>query len=175
MKELAAAISARVPADAAHRGLPADPLASKGARETEEANEAAAPGTSGATAAQLQQLTNGLVYRSESEAALEPVHYAAPTGALTDAALLQTVGADAGSKVETQELTLFLRNHTADDGVLGDSAQANRFKALQMYLKQELQDVKVYRVGTGPQVQAYALGRTETGELAGFKTVLTET
>ncbi|MBD2717033.1 HIT domain-containing protein [Microvirga sp. STR05] len=175
MQKLAAAISAQVPADTASRGAAPDLKATKGARETEEANEPAASGTPDTAADQLQQLTKGLVYMSESDAALEPVSYNAPAGTLTDAALLKAVGADAGSKVETQELTLFLRNHTADDGVLGDPALANRFKALQMYLKQELQDVKVYRVGTGPQVQAYALGRTESGKLAGFKTVLTET
>ena len=94
---------------------------------------------------------------------------------VADAALLQAVGEPATETVENVELTQFLRNHTADDGVLGDVALANRFKALQMHLKQELDGAKVYRVGTGPQVRAYALGRTATGRLAGFKTVLTET
>lgn len=173
MKELAAAIAAQVPVDSHASATPANPLDTKGGRETETPNTPAA-GADAATG-QLQQLTQGLVFVSESDAALEPVSYAAPAGPLTDAAVLKAVGAEAGSKIETQELTLFLRNHTADDGVLGDPAQANRFKALQMYLKQELQDVKVYRVGTSPQVQAYALGRTESGRLAGFKTVLTET
>ena len=173
MKELAAAIAAQVPADSHAPATPANPLDTKDGRETETPNTPAAGAD--ATTGQLQQLTQGLVFMSESDAALEPVSYAAPAGPLTDAAVLKAVGAEAGSKVEAQELTLFLRNHTADDGVLGDPAQANRFKALQMYLKQELQDVKVYRVGTSPQVQAYALGRTESGQLAGFKTVLTET
>ncbi|AII54176.1 nuclease A inhibitor family protein [Hymenobacter sp. APR13] len=177
MQELAAAIAAQVPTAAGSRTV--DALDTKGGRETAAANEPAASATDAApadgTTAQLQQLTKGLLFLSESDAALEPVSYDAPAGPLTDAALLQAVGAEAGTKVEAQELTLFLRNHTADDGVLGDPAQANRFKALQMYLKQELQDVKVYRVGTGPQVQAYALGRTASGKLAGFKTVLTET
>ncbi|MBC6699586.1 nuclease A inhibitor family protein [Hymenobacter puniceus] len=169
MQELAAAIAAQVPGAEGSRAASAASVASadtKAGRETEATDSSTAP---------LQQLTKGLVFMSESDAALEPVSYDAPAGTLTDAALLQAIGAEAGSKVETQELTLFLRNHTADDGVLGDPAQANRFKALQMYLKQELQDVKVYRVGTGPQVQAYALGRTASGKLAGFKTVLTET
>jgi histidine triad (HIT) family protein len=174
MQELAAAIAAQVPVAAGSRAASINALDTKGGRETAVASEPAAAAADSSTA-QLQQLTRGLVFMSESDAALEPVSYDAPAGPLTDAALLQAVGAEAGSKVETQELTLFLRNHTADDGVLGDPAQANRFKALQMYLKQELQDVKVYRVGTGPQVQAYALGRTESGKLAGFKTVLTET
>ena len=72
-------------------------------------------------------------------------------------------------------MTQFLRNHTADDGVLDDVALSNRYKALQMFMKQELDGTQVYRVGAGPQIHAYALGRTLDGVLAGFKTVLTET
>jgi len=34
--------------------------------------------------------------------------------------------------------------------------------------------VQVYRVGTGPKVHAYALGRDVAGRLAGFRTELTE-
>ena len=77
--------------------------------------------------------------------------------------------------MEKQELTYFLRNHTADDGVLGNPELANRFKALQMYLKQELSGTQVYRFGTGPQVPVLVLGEGEGGKLQGFKTVLTET
>nr|WP_281170602.1 nuclease A inhibitor family protein [Hymenobacter norwichensis] len=175
MKELAAAIAAKVPG--ATNGNPSAPapLDSKGSRETTEANEPATTAAADGSVAQLQQLTKGLVFMSESEAPLEPVSYAAPAGELTDAAALKLLGEPTDAKVETQELTLFLRNHTADNGVLGDPAQANRFKALQMFMKQDLQDTKVYRIGTGPQVKVYALGKTEDGKLAGFKTVLTET
>ena len=175
MQELAAAIAAKVSAASAAATEVAS-LDSKGNRETTEANEPAAASTpSDGPGGQLPQLTKGLVFMSESDAPLEPVSYAAPSGELTDAALLQLLGEPAATPVEAQELTLFLRNHTADNGVLGDPAQANRFKALQMFMKQELQDTKVYRVGTGPQVRAYALGKTENGKLTGFKTVLTET
>ena len=158
MQELAAAIAAHVPGGS---GL--------------ETKGAPAADTADAALAQVQKLTEGLYFVSESDAPLEAVSYATPAGDLTDAALLQAVGEPATETVETVELTQFLRNHTADDGVLGDVALANRFKALQMHLKQELDGVKVYRVGTGPQVRAYALGRTAAGRLAGFKTVLTET
>ncbi|MBC8084397.1 MAG: HIT domain-containing protein [Hymenobacter sp.] len=175
MSELAAAIAAQVPAAPAAAPQPDSPdsLDSKGRRETTEANEPAAAADS--VTGQLQQLTAGLLFVSESDAPLEPVSYPAPAGGLTDAALLKLLGEKAGTAVETRELTVFLRNHTADDGVLGDPAQADQFKALQMFMKQELQDTKVYRVGAGPQVHAYALGRTGDGQLAGFRTVLTET
>ena len=128
-----------------------------------------------AVPAELQNQVKGLEFISESDAPLEAVAYAAPGGELSNAALLKLLGEPAGAKVETMELTQFLRNHTADDGVLGDVVLANRYKALQMYMKQEMDGTQVYRVGTGPQVHAYALGRTADGTLAGFKTVLTET
>jgi histidine triad (HIT) family protein len=165
MQELAAAISAQVEGGS---GL-AD------AKATEKPAEAAAKDSTDATLAELKKLTAGLSYLSESDAPLEAVSYAAPAGELTDAELLKLLGEPAAAKVEKVELTLFLRSHTADDGVLGDVKLANKFKALQLYLKQELDGTQVYRIGAEPQLHAYALGRTAEGKLAGFKTVLTET
>ncbi|MDB5236273.1 MAG: hypothetical protein JWR44_3266 [Hymenobacter sp.] len=157
MQELAAAIAAKVDGGS---GLSA---AKTGASATE------------AVPAELQKLIEGLHFLSESDAPLTAVAYAAPGGELADATLLKVLGEPADAKVQTMELTQFLRNHTADDGVLNDVKLANRYKALQMFMKQELDGTQVYRVGTGPNVRAYALGRTVDGTLAGFKTVLTET
>ncbi|OON70231.1 nuclease A inhibitor family protein [Hymenobacter sp. CRA2] len=170
MKELAAAIVAKVPAADAGAAQAA-PLQSKAERETAGSNDAAADGE----LAQLRELTNGLYYVSESDAPLTVVSYPAPAGKLSPEQLLKLLSLPASTPVETQELIYFLRNHTADDGVLGNVDLANRFKALQMYLKQELEDVKVYRVGKGPQLDAYALGKTSGGKLAGFKVTLIET
>ncbi|GAB3325128.1 hypothetical protein GCM10027511_34050 [Hymenobacter humi] len=159
MQELAAAIAAKV----------------EGGSGLSEAKASAGATSGAAVPPELKKQVDGLIFISESDAPLEAVAYAAPGGELSDAALLKAMGEPAGTKVETVELTQFLRNHTADDGVLGDVKLANRYKALQMFMKQELDGTKVYRVGTGPQVHAYALGRTADGTLAGFKTVLTET
>ena len=160
MQELAAAIAAQVPGGS---GLPAGPAAG------------ADPASDDATLSQLQKLTAGLRFVSEADAPLEAVSYTAPAGELAPAALRQLLGEPADAKVEAVELTVFLRNHTADNGVLVDVALANRYKALQLFMKQELDGVQVYRIGAGPQVHAYALGRDAAGRLAGFKTVLTET
>lgn len=165
MRELAAAIAAQVPAA---DGAAPQPLESKGARETAGAGP-------DASLEQLRQLTEGLYFVSETDAPLTPVSYQAPAGEPSGAELLKLLNLPADTAVQTQELTHFLRNHTADDGVLGNVELANRFKALQMYLKQELEEVKVYRVGQGPQLEAYALGKTSSGKLAGFKTTLVET
>jgi len=167
MQELATAIAAQVPGGS---GLPAPPSA---ARAATSPTPPADPND--ATLAQLQKLTEGLNFISESDAPLEPVSYAAPNGDLANDQLLQVLGEPAGTNVEKVELTQFLSNHTADRGAAGSVALANRFKALQLYLKQELDGVQVYRVGTGPQIHAYALGRDVAGRLAGFKTVLTAT
>jgi len=163
MQELAAAIAAQVPGGS---GLPAP--------ENAAASPAPAADPNDATLAQLQKLTQGLHFISESDAPLAAVSYAAPTGDLSDQQLLQVLGEPAGAKVEKVELIPFLSNHTNDEGMTGSLALANRFKALQMYLKQELDGVQVYRVGTGPKVHAYALGRDVAGRLAGFRTELTE-
>ena len=165
MRELAAAIAAQVPGGS---GLPTPPAANA---------RAAAPAAdpNDATLAQLQKLTQGLSFISESDAPLRAVSYAAPVGELTDAQLLPVLGEPVGTPVAKQELTDFLRDHTADNGVTGSAAIANRFKALQVYLKQELDGTQVYRVGKGPQTRAYALGRDVAGRLAGFKTELTTT
>ncbi|MBC6607818.1 HIT domain-containing protein [Hymenobacter sp. BT188] len=182
MKELADAISAKLlpEGEAGPTGQATEPAPdSKAVRETSKAKmppsaDTTAP-TSDTVMDQLQTMTKGLFYMSESDAPLEAVSYAAPNGELTDAALLKLLGQPDGSPVETKELTVFLRNHTADNGVLGNVELANRYKALQMFMKQELQEAKVYRIGKGPQIQAFALGKTEEGKLVGFKTVLTET
>ena len=185
MNELAAAIGAQVPTVVAGTpALPDDPRDTKGGRETVEASEPdafEAPTPDEASAAgnpalaSLREMTKGLQFISESEAALEPMRFAAPAGGLTDDALCQLAGVPAGTPVEKQELTYFLRNHTADQGVLDDPALANRYKNLQMYLKQELSGTQVYRFGTGPQIPVLVLGESEGGQLLGFKTVLTET
>jgi histidine triad (HIT) family protein len=162
MQELAAAIAAKV-----------DGGSGLNAAATSSPTPLAA--ADNATMTQLQSLTAGLSFMSESDAPLEAVSYDAPAGDLSNATLLNLLGEPAQAKVEVVELTQFLRNHTADNGVLGDVKLANRYKAMQMYMKQELEGTQVYRIGTGPQVHAYALGRDAAGKLVGFKTVLTET
>lgn len=187
MQELASAIAAQVSAvgegPAALSSVPAAaPAPGTGARSLAPTPPAAANATSSAAAgpadglfAQLQKLTAGLVFISESEAPLEAVRYPAPADGASEAAVRQLLGQPAATQVETTELTRFLREHTADQGATRDATLSDRYKALQFFLKQELTGTQVYRVGGGPQVVAAALGQAPGGELLGFKTVLTET
>ncbi|UOR07640.1 nuclease A inhibitor family protein [Hymenobacter aerilatus] len=179
MRELAAAIAAHVPAAEASEVGEAhtSPLESKAERETVASNAIAAAPTPAAAAPtdQLRQLTQGLHYVGETEAPLEVVHYPAPPQELTPEVVRELVGEPADTPVQTQELTQFLRQQTADNGPQGSVQAANRFKALQMFLKQELDDTQVYRFGDGPRIMVYALGKTADGQLTGFKTYLSET
>ncbi|MBO3269365.1 nuclease A inhibitor family protein [Hymenobacter defluvii] len=179
MQELAAAIAAQVPATDTDGVGSADtpPLESKAERETVGSNVAAAAPASDNDGpfAQLRQLTQGLRYVAETEAPLEAVRYPAPQAELTPETVRELVGAPSEEPVQTQELTVFLRQQTADNGPQGSVEAANRFKALQMFLKQELDDTQVYRIGEGPQIPVYVLGKTANGQLMGFKTQLSET
>jgi histidine triad (HIT) family protein len=170
MRELAAAIAAKVEGGSGLEGA-----RKKDAPGADSAQPAGGAKAADATLQQLKELTKGLYFVSESDAPLEAVSYNAPGGELDDVTLRRVLVEPASAKIETLELPQFLRNHTADDGVLGDVDLANRYKALQLFMKQELSEVRVYRVGSGPQIYAYALGRSAEGKLAGFKTVLTET
>lgn len=180
MRELAAAITAQVPAAQGGVGeAHPQPLESKAARETVATNDAtataAATPAEGTSTEQLRQLTQGLRYVGETEAPLEPISYPAPQAALTPETVRELVGAPADAPVQTQELTVFLRHQTADNGPQGSVEAANRFKALQLFLKQELDDTQVYRVGSGAQITAYVLGKAIDGQVLGFKTHLSET
>jgi histidine triad (HIT) family protein len=124
---------------------------------------------------ELQRLTDGLLFRSESEAPLQVVTCAQPSGQLTNAALLQTLGEPADSLCQVISLAYFLRNHTAATQDPQGRPIAERYQALQAFMEQHLRAVQVYRIGSEPKLTAYALGEAAPGQLAGFKTVLIET
>jgi len=125
--------------------------------------------------AQLQQLTAGLHFVTEADAPLEAVSYPAPSGELPGPELLRTLGEPADAPVQVSPLVEFLRHHTDPAGVLDSPELASRYQALQSFLQQHLAPVQVYRVGREPRLHAYALGQLPDGQLAGFKTVLTQT
>ena len=175
MRELAAAIAAAVPGGAGLTGSASSTGLTGSADKQPPTPADNAPNPADELFAQLRGLSSGLFFISESDAPLEAVRFAAPAGALSESAVRKLLAPPAKTPVETVELTHFLRNHTADDGVLGDAGLSNRYKALQFFLKQELTDTRVFRVGSSPQVTALALGRAGSGELLGFKAVLTET
>lgn len=125
----------------------------------------------------LSQLTEGLLYTSESDYPLEPVSFPTP---LTKKRLIQIAKKQSptGTDVERRNFTEFLRYHTSEvEGeMMGDLTLARRFQALESFMKQELENVFVYRVGGEPRIVILALGTTKDGQrLVGFRTVSIET
>lgn len=127
----------------------------------------------------LRQHAAGLLYLSETDAPFEVVSFPglqgnAPTGA--QLALWAGKSEAEAEKVETVALPYFLRNMTKEAAGLveGDKDAVNRFHELQHFLLQQLQEVKVYRVGHR-RITAFILGRTPAGAVVGLKTQLVET
>ncbi|MFD1875638.1 nuclease A inhibitor family protein [Hymenobacter bucti] len=124
---------------------------------------------------ELQRLTAGLLFMSESDAPLEVVNYTRPAGSLPNAALLQALGEPADVPTRVVTLAYFLRNHTAVTERPDRQPVVAQYQALQAFMEQHLQAAQVYRVGDEPRIRAYALGESEAGQLLGFKTLLIET
>ncbi len=50
-----------------------------------------------------------------------------------------------------------------------------KMTAVETQLRQELTDIKVYKVGDDAEKQAFACGKTSAGQWAGLKTTVVET
>jgi hypothetical protein len=100
----------------------------------------------------LRKASKGLRYTSETDAELTPF-------ARTDAPKL--AGAD--------ETTLDSFFHAVP------SEDKAKFQKLAQALKEQLSDLKVYKVGKEPEKEVYILGRTADGRWAGLKTTVVET
>lgn len=133
--------------------------------------------TNDAILQRLQELTQGLFFMSESDYPLEVVHFdKAETSALSDAEVKQFAGQPSEGKIETVDLTYFLRNMTRTEPEADDAAKqvAERYQALQDFMEQHLREVKVYRIGKR-EIMALAIGTLPEGGYGGFKTTLIET
>ena len=126
---------------------------------------------------QLEELTKGLFYMSESDYPLEVVvldrvenNIPIPT------AILALTKQPSSTQVFEETLTYFFRNMTKDRANADEETrkQTERFRILQNFMEQHLQEVKVYRLGKR-EIIAYALGKTADNDYIGFKTIVVET
>lgn len=126
---------------------------------------------------QLRAASEGLYFISETDYPFEVVHLPdVQDSADLPAALTEQAEVADNAAVDMVELPYFFRNMTREEPDAGEEEQntARRFRELQAFLKQHLQEVKVYRIGRR-RIQAYILGRTATGDFVGLKTMLVET
>ncbi len=119
-----------------------------------------------ATLAALRKASQGLVYTSETDAPLEAFLWE-DSGKLTKKHLLELTGGKRGARVERETLEDFLYAVPEED--------RPAFDKLAQTLKQQLSDVKVYKVGSEPEKQVYVVGKSRDGHWAGLKTMVVET
>jgi Nuclease A inhibitor-like protein len=143
-------------------------------KKKDEASKTGGAAGEGASLSQsLASLTKGLLYMSESDYPLVP--FVVEKGAAADA---RAAAIPKDSQAEVSELGFdnFFGNATREQDWQDEAARATvtKFQALVKFLKENLRDIKVYRVG-GVEADVYVVGRTESGGFAGVKTKVVET
>ncbi|NSL88355.1 nuclease A inhibitor family protein [Chitinophaga solisilvae] len=125
--------------------------------------------------AQLTEKTKGVLYFSESEYPLTVEDWGVvPAGELTARiAALNSVSADLLKDVPEET---FFRNiiTAADPGDRVIVENAQRFQALQQWLKSNLADVRITRVETGTSIPVYITGHLEDGTCIALTTTAIE-
>ena len=111
---------------------------------------------------QLRELSDGLIYVSESEHPFEVVRVERPSYLFTAFEIYRNL--------EWVRLDEFFRNHTNPEY----HYQAPHFIRLQNYIESTLEDVKVSRTGK-IEITAYILGKAPSGNYVGLKTTIIET
>ena len=126
-------------------------------------------------AAQLQEASNGLLLLSETDATFEVISWQAQ-GDLTPAKLLQLTNHPPNTPVELGTVDEFFAIATQEEDWHDQKERETpkRFQNLVNFLKQNLSQLQVYRVGS-INIDAYIVGVTNGSEWAGLSTKLVET
>ncbi|WP_414756609.1 nuclease A inhibitor family protein [Anabaena sp. CCY 9910] len=125
----------------------------------------------------LKQASDGLLMMSESEYPFEVFFWNNQAQEpLTNQKLLELTGHPPETSVETVDLDYLFRNCAVEkewhDEVQKQNVQ--KFQTLVKTLKDNLTDIKVYRLGT-IDIDVYIVGKTPSGDLAGISTKVIET
>jgi hypothetical protein len=126
-------------------------------------------------AREIEQLSAGLVYISETDAPIIPF-----TGGKAEEVTVESIrpiGKFApGERAETRSFDDFFARLTRDEEWHNenDRVRVHRFKALEELLRNNLRDLKVFRIGS-VRIDVYVAGLDRNGNLAGIKTKAVET
>src|SRR4051812_8309077 len=107
--------------------------------------------------AALRKASDGLVYRSESDAPFTPFSWGKADGDLTPDKVARLAHAPAGAPVEEQTLADFFK-HLTEEG----ADDADKYRKLQQTVGRQLTGVHVFRVGR-VEIDVYIVGRTADG------------
>ena len=124
---------------------------------------------------ELKRLTAGLLFMSESDYPFEIIH---KEGSIEiSPQFLRELSEQPGdSSVEVNSIDDFFRVAVSEPDWKGEQelALAKRYQALLRLLKENLGDVKVYRVGR-INIAVYIIGRSMAGNWLGISTRVVET
>ena len=121
----------------------------------------------------LAQLTEGLLWLSESDYPFETV-YLENIDRIKNQ-LLELTNSNPETKIEIREIDSFFNRVIQEDNYDEyELEEYRRYQALIDFLKTHLHDVKVYRIGDC-EIKVYILGQTESGAVAGLSTMVVET
>ncbi len=125
----------------------------------------------------LRQASDNLLMISESEYPFEVFLWSGQSKqSLTNQKLLQLTGHTQDTAIEIVELDYFLRNYSQEQEWHDEIQKQNvqKFQLLIKTLKDNLTDIKVYRLGT-VNIDVYIVGQTLSQELTGISTKVVET
>jgi hypothetical protein len=125
--------------------------------------------------AELAGAAEGLLYMSESDYPLEPFRLEG-AGLPTPEILRESAGEAADAPVRVLSLEEFFRAPTSEPSWKGEAElpTARRFQALVRALRENLSDLKAYKVGS-INMRVYVLGRSAAGTWLGLSTRVVET
>ncbi|YAF96566.1 MAG: nuclease A inhibitor family protein [Nodularia sp. CChRGM 3473] len=125
----------------------------------------------------LRQASDDLLMMSESDYPFEVFLWSNQAREdLTNQKILELTNHPQDTSIETVELDDLFRN-CAEEKEWHDEIQkqnVQKFQSLVKMLKDNLTDIKVYRLGT-IEIDVYVVGKTLSGDLAGVSTKLIET
>ncbi|BAZ33980.1 nuclease A inhibitor family protein (plasmid) [Cylindrospermum sp. NIES-4074] len=129
---------------------------------------------SGEIVEKLKEASTGLLMMSETDSPFEIVQWSGAAPA-TSEKILQLTGAQ-DLPIEVVELDYFFRNCAFEKEWHNDQQkeEVKKYQTLVQTLKNNLSDINVYRVGQ-INIDAYIVGQTKDGDLAGVVTKLVET
>jgi hypothetical protein len=127
--------------------------------------------------AQLKQLTAGLLFQSESDYPVVP--FTLPDNGkqtLSVNDLTSLLKTRSGGPVKEMDFEQFFSNTTQVQEWKGpeELETVKRFQSLIKTLKENLNEIKVYKVGE-IEADVYVIGRTTSGDWAGVSTRVVET
>jgi hypothetical protein len=123
----------------------------------------------------LKEATEGLLFMSESDYPFEVIRWDG-SEQLSSEYLRRAANADSSAKVEETTVDKFFRV-SAGEQEWKDEAQlqlARKYQRLLNLLKENLEDIKVYRVGE-INIGVYVVGKSAEGNWLGVSTRVVET